>query len=378
MPTADFLAAAYPLFEASQVDLLEWSFDTVWNGAVLPDWAADLINFYASQGRLLGHGVFFSLLSGQALAHEQWLSNLSEECRQYKYLHISEHYGFSQAGSFVDSTQLPVPSTASTLALGLARMQLVAQAVPEINFGLENLAFAFSASDALAQGPFLKKLLTSPGNFLVLDIHNLYCQAHNFKIDFEQLLLTYPLELVKQIHISGGSWSEYKNLAIRRDTHDDEVPEELFQLLALALKLCTNVESVILERLGGTINGGAAASIFRDDFYRLKTVVNSRQELSYAGENQVETTRPQLQPGGLEQDLTLALYQERLLAWLNSEMSSEHIIARLKDDSNLSIYREYISTFEPRMVDVAKQLVQRWGKTVAQLESLDGCRHSTI
>ncbi len=377
MPTADFLEAAYPLFESSQVDLLEWSFDTIWNGAELPDWATDLINFYASQDRLLGHGVFFSLLSGQAMAHEQWLSNLSKECGQYKYLHISEHYGFSQAGSFVDSTQLPVPCTASTVALGLARLQLVARAVPEVNFGLENLAFAFSAADALAQGPFLKKLLVMPGNFLVLDIHNLYCQSHNFKIDFEQLLLTYPLELVREIHLSGGSWSQYENLAIRRDTHDDQVPEELFQLLALTLKFCPHVESVILERLGGTINGGAAASNFRDDFSRLKAVVNSHDvpnnalnnALNYASNDQVKAAGPLRKMRGLEQDLKLALYQERLLDLLNSELSAKQIIDLLQDDSSLSIYREYIGTFEPRMVDVAKQLVKRWGKTAAQLES---------
>ncbi len=370
MPTADFLAAAYPLLEASQVEVLEWSFDTAWNGALLPDWAEELLAFYASQNRLLGHGVFYSLLSGTNTAQLQWLHNLARECMQKRYLHISEHYGFSQAGTFIDSTQLPVPATASTLALGLRRLELVAQTVPDIAIGVENLAFAFSAADALAQGPFLKNLLTQSGSFLVLDIHNLYCQAYNFEIDFEQLLLTYPLELVKQIHVSGGSFSSYENLAIRRDTHDDAVPDELFNLLAVALDRCPNVEAVILERLGGTINGADDGALFRADFIRLKTLVDNHA-------NQSDRSRPRsievksdiaaTEPAGPDHDLQLALYQECLLELLNGDLSAQQIIGQLQSNPQLAAYSAYVGTFEPRMVDAAKQLVKRWGKRAAQL-----------
>ena len=53
----DFLRAAYPLFAAGEVEVLEWSFDTGWPPAVVPRWAGDLVATFGANNRLLGHGV---------------------------------------------------------------------------------------------------------------------------------------------------------------------------------------------------------------------------------------------------------------------------------------------------------------------------------
>ena len=60
----DFLRAALPLFEAGEVEVLEWSFDVGWGLPALPAWAEELLACYSDQGRLLGHGVTYSALSG--------------------------------------------------------------------------------------------------------------------------------------------------------------------------------------------------------------------------------------------------------------------------------------------------------------------------
>ena len=62
---ADILAAALPLLEAGRVEAIEWSFDTLYWAEQVPEWFLALLNAYGSQQRLLGHGVYFSLLSGQ-------------------------------------------------------------------------------------------------------------------------------------------------------------------------------------------------------------------------------------------------------------------------------------------------------------------------
>ena len=59
----DFLRAAFPLFEAGDVEVLEWSFDVGWPPTRMPDWALPLLQFYSGANNLLGHGVSYSPLS---------------------------------------------------------------------------------------------------------------------------------------------------------------------------------------------------------------------------------------------------------------------------------------------------------------------------
>ncbi|MBD1909779.1 MULTISPECIES: DUF692 family multinuclear iron-containing protein [unclassified Leptolyngbya] len=278
MPTPDFFQASQPLFEAGAVQVLEWSFDMGWE-ADLPDWVTHLLEFYSQRDRLLGHGVTYSLLSAQwEEAQDQWLKNLQEECKRYRYRHISEHFGWMAAGNFVQSAPLPLPLTADTLRLGCDRLNCLAAAA-KVPIGLENLAFAFGQRDVEEQGTFLDQLLAHVQGFLVLDLHNLYCQIHNFQQSPEALLKRYPLHRVRELHISGGSWSKSasSDSMIRRDTHDGPVPEMVFELLAIALQHCSHVEAVIFERLGHTLSTETEQQQWRQDFQRIQQIVHQRR-----------------------------------------------------------------------------------------------------
>jgi uncharacterized protein (UPF0276 family) len=86
-------------------------------------------------------------------------------------------------------------------------------------------------------GEFLNKLVDSVNGFIILDLHNVYCQSYNFNISFDEIIHLYPLHRVREIHISGGSWEDSNILPgkkIRRDTHDNPVPEKVFHLLNCA------------------------------------------------------------------------------------------------------------------------------------------------
>ena len=279
MPDEAFRQATYPLFEAGAIDVLEWSFDTVWDHRELPAWAAELITFYSEHERLLGHGVSFSILSADSVKQQQqWLKCAQQECSLRSYRHVSEHFGFMSSGSFHRSAPLPVPLNETTLSVGregLKRLKEVVQAP----VGLENLAFAFGEKDVAEQGAFLDQLLEPVSGFLLLDLHNLYCQACNFRQSAEQLIESYPLERVRELHVSGGSWSEVQSVPshqpIRRDTHDGAVPEEVFALLELALQKCPNVDAVIFEQLSESMGQGAEVVQYRADFERLQQIVRA-------------------------------------------------------------------------------------------------------
>jgi uncharacterized protein (UPF0276 family) len=82
---------------------------------------------------------------------------------------------------------------------------------------------------------------------------------------------------VRELHVSGGSWSVtskgQQTKLIRRDTHDDTVPEAVFELLALVLHRCPTVETVIFEHIGHTLYTEADFKAFRQDFRRIKQIV---------------------------------------------------------------------------------------------------------
>ena len=256
MPTDDFRAATNLLFSEGRVEALEWSFDMPWNGAAVDPWCSALIEQFSRSGTLTGHGVNLSPLSARfSKRQEEWLDRTRKEFQNRNYVHASEHFGFAEAGPIAQGAPLAVSMDAESLRVGSDMLKRYAEAT-QCPVGLENLAFAFCIDDVHRQGEFIDKLITSVDGFLVLDLHNIYCQIENFEVSAGELLDSYPLSKVHELHLSGGSWSHSasgKRHAVRRDTHDAGVPMEVFELTALALKLCPKIEFVILERLGNTM-----------------------------------------------------------------------------------------------------------------------------
>jgi len=61
-------------------------------------------------------------------------------------------------------------------------------------------------------------------------------------------------------------------------------------------------------------------------------------------------------------DEHLARFQAALLDLLAQGYPPELIIAQLRSDPQLAAYADYVATFEPRMIEVAIELVAKWGR----------------
>lgn len=285
---SNILLAALPLLEAERVQAIEWSFDALYNVQQIPDWFEELIQTFSEGNCLLGHGVFFSLFSGKWTQEQAtWLDSLKVQCQRYNFEHITEHFGFMTGENFHQGAPINVPFTSEVLALGQDRLKRIHEACA-CPVGLENLAIAYSLEEVKKQGNFLDALLEPVNGFLILDLHNLYCQIHNFEINFETIIELYPLERVREIHISGGSWENNaldKNKKIRRDTHDDRVPKEVFELLEKALPRCPNLRYVVLEQVGaGLVREGSKVQ-FQQDFYHMDALVAKQNKISNLSSN---------------------------------------------------------------------------------------------
>jgi uncharacterized protein (UPF0276 family) len=270
MPEAAFAAACVPLFADGLVDTVEWSVDMGWSPRGTPEWLDALLDDYAEAGALDGHGVSFSLLS-ETPRQDRWLAELGDELRRRPYRRVSEHLGFMAAGDIWRSTPLPMPRHPDVVRHAQHQAERIAAVVGE-PLGLENLGTALGMTDATEQGALCEDILAATEGWLVLDLHNLWCQAVNFRLDPALLLQTYPLSRVREVHVSGGSWwtPSGRQRRVRRDTHDGPVPDEVLALLPEVLRRCGRLDTVIVERIGVSFGDEAADREFRDSYRAIR------------------------------------------------------------------------------------------------------------
>ncbi|MBO2007941.1 DUF692 family multinuclear iron-containing protein [Hymenobacter negativus] len=362
---SDILTAALPLLEAGQVEALEWSFDTLFRANELPEWFTELLHAYGNQQRLVGHGVFFSLLSSRWTPEQQhWLTQVRQVSATFAFDHITEHFGFFTGQNFHSGAPLPVPYTATALRIGQDRLRRIYDAC-QCPVGLENLAFAYSLEEVEQHGEFLEKLIAPVNGFIILDLHNLYCQLHNFSVSYEALIDLYPLDCVREIHISGGSWDNSAVLPhkkVRRDTHDDAVPEEVFRLLALTMPKCANLKFVVLEQLGTGLQSESSKAQFQRDFQRMANLVQQHRT-RFLNHELANTFRPLQLPvlGSAIEDSQLHTQQVQLSDILENAATFEEAHQRLHA-SSLANSAWKIEAWEPHMLETAVRIAQKWKK----------------
>jgi len=360
----NILTAALPLFQGARVQAMEWAFDSLYMQSEIPLWFESLLHTFAEAGRLVGHGVYFSIFAGKWSAEqEKWLIDLEELAGKYPFDHVTEHFGFMTGADFHTGAPLSVPYTPTTLAIGQDRLRRIQQAA-QCPVGLENLAFAYTPEEVWRQGDFLDRLLSPVNGFLILDLHNLYCQLHNFQLTFENLVQAYPLQRVREIHISGGSWettTTSPDLLIRRDTHDDRVPEEVFELLSKALPMLPNLKYVVLEQLGLGLKTIEQQNQFRHDFNRMSQILESFSQVNTAVvQNHFE---PQKNLPASRPTESLALHKDQEVLSYILEQSQNHIEAQSAlSQSRLAGSAWQVERWSPEMLDTALQIAQKWKK----------------
>lgn len=196
------LHAILPLLEGGLIEVLEWSPDLSWNHE-LPSWGIDILDTFAASGNLLVHGVTYSLLSGSELYHRNWCERIQRSLDRFPARHLTEHYGFAMGSNFHQSPPLPMPIT-ETIVIAAQRNGQLLMDYSRIPVGFENLAFAFSRYDLEGQVKLLNQVNSQLKSFLLLDLHNLYCQMENFGIGAEEILQLYTAQnVIREIHVSG-------------------------------------------------------------------------------------------------------------------------------------------------------------------------------
>jgi hypothetical protein len=75
------------------------------------------------------------------------------------------------------------------------------------------------------------------------------------------------------------------------------------------------------------------------------------------------------------QENEIATFQASLLEILSTQSSPLQILMTLQELSTPNAMAEYIATFDPRMIQLAADLVQQWGRRYSELNN---CADSQI
>ncbi len=117
------------------------------------------------------------------------------------------------------------------------------QALP-VPLALEHVATLVEWPDAeYDEATFVSELLDRTGVGLLLDLSNLYANAHNHGYDAREALARLPLERIAYVHVGGGVHRD----GVYHDTHGDPVVPGVLELVEELFAL-SDAPGLLLER----------------------------------------------------------------------------------------------------------------------------------
>jgi uncharacterized protein (UPF0276 family) len=203
--------------------------------------------FLARHVPVMYHGVSLGLASAHAIDSRR-LDRVARFLDAMNADVWSEHLAFVRAGG-IEIGHLAAPPRAQWSVDGacenLRRIEQVVGTVP----ALENIATLLEPpGSTLTEPQWINAIASQASAPLLLDLHNLLCNAVNSGGDPAQYLEGFPLGPVTTVHLSGGQWIAQGRRLL--DDHLHPVPPLVFELLEQMAGRVHQPLTVIIERDG--------------------------------------------------------------------------------------------------------------------------------
>ena len=197
---------------------------------------------------LTAHGIGLSIGTDVPLDLD-YLDKVAAIVERLQAPAYSEHLAFTRAPGRDLANLLPVPKTEAVAESIIAKVRTVQSRVP-VPFLLENISYLFEWPDSdLSDAEFLNLICRETGAGLLLDVENLFLNAHNHGFDPCAFLDALPADLVKEVHVAGGMTvcKDFLQRPFLADSHSHPVPDGTLDLLDQVLARHTP-ETIVLER----------------------------------------------------------------------------------------------------------------------------------
>ena len=180
------------------------------------------------------HAVGLSLGSDDPVSEEH-LKNFKELIDMYQPFNVSDHASWSASGNAHLNDLLPLPYTQESLDK-LARNIERTQEVFERKMLVENPStyLAFEGNE-MHEDEFMNRLAEMTGCGILLDLNNIYVQAHNHGYDAWSYIDTIDGRHVGEMHLAGHIEQEAGDGVILVDTHSRPVKGDVWDLYEYAV-----------------------------------------------------------------------------------------------------------------------------------------------
>ena len=191
------------------------------------------------------HGVGLSIGSMQPLDRAH-LARLKTLCERYRPESFSEHLAWSTHDSVFLSDLLPLPYTQETLDRVADHIDEVQETLGR-QMLLENPAtYVLFSESTIEETAFLAELARRTGCGLLLDVNNVFVAATNHNLDPGDYIARFPLEAVREIHLSGHSETvDELGAPLLIDSHDMPVKDPVWVLYETVISRTGPVASLI-------------------------------------------------------------------------------------------------------------------------------------
>jgi uncharacterized protein (UPF0276 family) len=191
------------------------------------------------------HGVGLSIGSMQPLDQDH-LGRLKRLCDRYEPESFSEHLAWSSHDSIFLNDLLPLPYTEATLAQVVEHIDQV-QSFLGRQMLLENPAtYLLFEESTVSETAFLSEVVRRTGCGLLLDVNNVFVSSTNHGLDPREYLASFPIEAVREIHLSGHSETvDEAGALLLIDSHDTPVKEPVWKLYEEVIVRTGSIASLV-------------------------------------------------------------------------------------------------------------------------------------
>lgn len=240
--------SSHILMNADKIDVIEVMVDDYLHA---PDERIHALQSLMREIPTCFHGNSLGLASASPI-DELRLERMCRTLERLGAVEWSEHLAFVRAAGVEIGHLAAPPRTEAVIEGTLANLRRIRQRFGRIP-DLENVATLIRPPGEMSEPEWITQIAERAGANLLLDLHNLYANAMNGDRDPLAELLRLPLSRVRQVHLSGGPWSQTQDSpgsAHLMDEHIHDVPEALFALLEELAARADQDLTVVIERDG--------------------------------------------------------------------------------------------------------------------------------
>ena len=155
----------------------------------------------------------------------------------------SEHLSFNSTHEFRTGFFLPPRQTSEGVEVAVTSIRDL-QAALSVPIAVETgVNYLRPRGDEMQDGAFVAAVVSEADCGLLLDFHNVFCNAVNGRQPLEQFLAQIPLERVWEIHLAGGFELE----GFWLDAHSGAIPDALFEIVRSVLPALPNLKAIVFE-----------------------------------------------------------------------------------------------------------------------------------